>query len=81
MMKDFYEKLCIIIGQILCYSTKIAWASAPRFDKESDAVIISFKDMNNQIIDVKIPFASIIKVHDHTLETLVFGIVKDQGLL
>lgn len=80
-MKDFYEKMCIIIGQILCYSNKVTWASAPRFEPDTDAVIISFKDMQGQTMDVEIPFTSIVKVHDHSLESLVFGIVKDKGLL
>ena len=80
-MKDFYEKMCIIIGQILCYSNKVTWASAPRFESGMDAVIISFKDMQGQTMDVEIPFTSIVKVHDHSLESLVFGIVKDKGLL
>lgn len=80
-MKDLYEKLCIIIGEILCYSDHIVWASAPVFDKDQDAVVLLFKDKNNSQIEVAVPFTSIVKVHDHTLETLVFGIVKDQGLL
>ena len=80
-MKDFYEKMCIIIGQILCYSNKVTWASAPRFVPDTDAVIISFKDATGQSMDIEIPLTSIVKVHDHSLESLVFGIVKDKGLL
>lgn len=80
-MKDFYEKLSIVIGQILCYSTKVTWASAPVVDHENESVRVSFKDHNNSITDVSIPFGSIIRSHDHTLETLVFSIMKDEGLL
>ena len=80
-MKDLYEKLCIIIGEILCYSNKITWASAPIFDKEQDAVLLLFKDKNNNTIEVPVPFTSIVKVHDHSLQSLVLGIVREQGLL
>lgn len=71
-MKDLYEKMCLIIGEILCYSNKIAWASAPIYGK--DEVIIKFMDMNSHVIEVKIPHTSIVKVHDHSLESLIFGL-------
>lgn len=80
-MKDLYEKLCIIIGEVLCYSNKVTWASAPVFDKEEDAVMLMFRDKNNNVIEVPVPFTSIVKVHDHSLQSLVLGIVRDKGLL
>lgn len=80
-MKDLYEKLCTIIGEVLCYSNKVVWASAPIFDKQEDAVILIFKDKNDNRIEVPVPFTQIVKVHDHTLQSLVLGIVKDKGLL
>ncbi len=80
-MKDLYEKLCIIIGEVLCYSTKVVWASAPIFDKQEDAVLLIFKDKNDNRIEVPVPFTSIVKVHDHSLQSLVLGIVRDKGLL
>lgn len=80
-MKDLYEKLCTIIGEVLCYSTKVMWASAPIFDKQEDAVILLFKDKNDNKIEVLVPFTQIVKVHNHSLQSLVLGIVKDKGLL
>ena len=80
-MKDLYEKICMVIGQVLCYSKKVAWASAPIFDHQAEGVTVSFKDYSGSVIDVFIPFALLIKAHDHTLETLIFSIMKDEGLL
>lgn len=80
-MKDIYEKICVVIGQILCFSNKICWASAPIFDTENESIIIKFKDHNNNTLDVTISYASISKAHDHTLETMVFDIMRSQDLL
>lgn len=80
-MKDIYEKICIIIGQILCFSKKICWASAPFFDTENESVIIKFKDTNNNVMDIAVSYSSISKAHDHTLETMVFDIMRNEDLL
>lgn len=80
-MKDIYEKICIVIGQILCFSSKICWASAPIFDAENESVVIKFRDANNNVLDISIPYASLSKAHDHTLETMVFDIMRKQDLL
>ena len=80
-MKDIYEKICVVIGQILCFSNKICWASAPIFDAENESVVVKFRDANNNVLDISIPYASISKAHDHTLETMVFDIMRKQDLL
>lgn len=80
-MKDIYEKICVVIGQILCFSNKICWASAPIFDAENESVVVKFRDANNNVLDISIPYASLSKAHDHTLETMVFDIMRKQDLL
>lgn len=80
-MKDIYEKICIVIGQILCFSKKICWASAPIFDADNESVVIQFRDANNSLLDISIPYSALSKAHDHTLETMVFDIMRKQDLL
>ena len=80
-MKDIYEKICVVIGQILCFSNKVCWASAPIFDAENESVVVKFRDANNNVLDISIPYASLSKAHDHTLETMVFDIMRKQDLL
>lgn len=80
-MKDIYEKICVVIGQILCFSNKICWASAPIFDAENESVVVKFRDANNNVLDISISYASLSKAHDHTLETMVFDIMRKQDLL
>lgn len=80
-MKDIYEKICIVIGQILCFSKKIYWASAPIFDADNESVVIQFRDANNSLLDISIPYSALSKAHDHTLETMVFDIMRKQDLL
>ena len=48
-MEDLYRKLCVIVGEILCYSPKVCWASAPIFGE--GAIILKFKDHNSNTID------------------------------
>lgn len=78
-MKDLYEKICIVIGQILCYSNKVKWAKEPEF--RDDAIWLKFRDSQNNEIEIPIPFTEIVKVHDHTLESLIFKLVKNEDLL
>ena len=80
-MKDIYEKIGAIIGQILCFSKKITWASAPVFDIPTESVILLFKDKNNSPIEISIPYGTLSKVHDHTLETMVFDLMRSNDLL
>lgn len=80
-MIDIYEKICVVIGQILCFSKKISWASAPIFDAENESVVFMFRDGNGNALDISIPYSSLSKAHDHTLETMVFDIMRKQDLL
>lgn len=80
-MIDIYEKICVVIGQILCFSKKISWASAPIFDAENESVVFMFRDKNGNALDISIPYSSLSKAHDHTLETMVFDIMRQQDLL
>lgn len=78
-MKDLYEKLCIIVGEILCYSHKVCWASAPRFGE--GVIILEFKDYNSQSIEIEVPHIKLIKLHDHSLENYIFELAKEKGIL
>ena len=78
-MNDMYEKLCTIIGQILCFSHKVCWASAPIFDK--DTIFINLKDHNNNTVALVLSYNELSKVHDHSLEMMIFEIMRSYGLL
>lgn len=80
-MNDMYQKLCLIIGQILCFSHKVCWASAPVFDQDTDSIILNFKDHNNNTVDISIAHNQLSKVHDHSLEMMIFEIMRSYDLL
>lgn len=80
-MNDMYQKLCLIIGEILCFSSKVCWASAPIFDHDTDSIFINFKDHNNNTIALAVSYNELSKVHDHSLEMMIFEIMRSYDLL
>lgn len=78
-MKDLLEKLCCISGELLYYSSKIIWASHPIFGEE--CIILKFKDINDNQLEIEIPHRELIKLHDHSLENYIFKIAVEKGLL
>lgn len=78
-MNELYSKICLVIGEILCYSRKIKWAMAPVFD--TDTVIMRFLDDNNNSLEIPVQYSVINKAHDHTLEALIFRLMKMNDLL
>lgn len=78
-MNELYTKICLVIGEILCYSRKIKWAMAPVFD--TDTVIMRFLDDNNNSMEIPVQYSVINKVHDHSLETMIFNLLKVNDLL
>lgn len=78
-MNELYNKICLMIGEILCYSRKVKWAMEPVY--EEDNVVLMFRDENNSAIEVPVEYQVLNKAHDHTLETLIFRLMKMNDLL
>lgn len=78
-MNELYNKICLMIGEILCYSRKVKWAMEPVY--EEDGVVLMFRDENNSAIEVSVEYQVLNKAHDHTLEALIFRLMKMNDLL
>ena len=78
-MPDVFEKLSLIIGQILLYSTKVNSVVKPCFAE--NVVLISIKDINGVSKDIPIPYAKLLKVHDHLLSSYIFELMKENDLI
>lgn len=78
-MSDLYEKLCLIVGELLCYSHKVIWASAPIFGE--GCIILKFRDSMNNELEIDVPHMEIVKLHDHSLQAYIFELASKKGLL
>lgn len=78
-MPDVFEKLSLIIGEILLYSTKVHSVSKPNFTE--NAALIAITDINNITKDIFIPYTKLLKVHDHLLSAYIFELMKENNLL
>lgn len=78
-MPDVFEKLSLIIGQILLYSTKVNSVTKPLFAE--NVVLFSIKDMNGISKDITIPYTKLLKAHDHLLSSYIFELMKENDLI
>ena len=78
-MNSVYEKLSVIISQILLYSNKVHSIVKPVF-KDNFALVV-IKDENGMSKDIVIPYARLLKVHDYLLYGYIFEIMKENDLL
>ena len=78
-MPNVYEKLSLIIGEMLLYSAKVHSIIKPIFTDNS--AIIGIKDSNSITKEIVIPYTKLLKVHDHLLSAYIFELMKENNLL
>ena len=78
-MKDIYEKVGTVIAQILMYSKKVSAIRKPVFRDED--VLLIFLDQQGIAHDISITYSTLTRVHDHSLETMVFDIMVKEDIL
>lgn len=78
-MPDVFEKLSLIVGEILLYSTKVNSVVKPVFT--DNAALVSIKDINGMSKDITIPYTKLLKVHDHLLSAYIFELLKENNLI
>lgn len=78
-MNSVYEKLSVIISQLLLYSPHVYGISKPVFT--DDCTIISIKDSNGMSMNITIPYTKLMKVHDHLLYAYVFELMREYNLV
>lgn len=78
-MNSVYEKLSVIISQLLLYSSKVQTVSKPVF--RDDYTLINIKDENGSSMNIMIPYTKLMKVHDHLLYSYIFEIMKENELI
>lgn len=78
-MNSVYEKLSVIISQLLLYSPQVYGVSKPVFT--DDSIIISIKDKNGMSMNITIPYTKLMKVHDHLLYAYIFELMREYKLV